>query len=70
MNYQYIQYLSGAIWLISLSISLIWIKRSNLDNPSKALWTFTVLLFPYLGSLAFIIVHRLSSRIPLNNTES
>ena len=68
MNYLIFQKLIFVIWFISLGISLIWIKQSSLDNLSKAVWTLIVLIFPYLGSLAFIIVHRLGSDSPIDKS--
>lgn len=63
-----IQNLIIVIWILSLSLSLIWIKNSNLENITKAVWVLIVLLIPILGSLAFIIVHRLGSRTPTNDS--
>ena len=55
------QILLFAIWIISVGITLIWIQRSNLDNLSKAVWALLVVIAPFLGSTAYIIVQRLGS---------
>jgi hypothetical protein len=68
MNFLIFQNLAFAIWIISLGITIIWIKRSSLDSHTKALWTLIVLIFPYLGSLAFIVVHRLESKTPADKS--
>lgn len=64
MNFQIIQTLGFAIWILSVVITLFWIQRSNLEDQTKAIWALTVLLIPILGAIAFIIVHRLAPSPP------
>jgi hypothetical protein len=64
MSFLHIQYFLFAVWLLSLGITLVWIQRGKLDPLTKAVWALIALLIPILGSLAFIVVHRLGSRQP------
>ena len=68
MNYMIIQNLVIVIWILSLSLSIVWIKNSSLENLTKAVWVLIVLIVPILGSIAFIIVHRLGSGPPTDKS--
>ena len=64
MSFLHLQYLGIVIWILSLGITLFRIQRSKVDQLTKAVWALIVLLIPFLGALAFIIVHRLGPESP------
>jgi hypothetical protein len=69
MNFLIIQNLAILIWIFSLGITLIWIKKSKLENLTKAVWVLIVLIVPILGSIAFIVIHRLGFKPTTNKTD-
>lgn len=51
-------------WLFSTGIGLYWlIKKRELSDTARAVWTFFMIVVPYLGPLIFMIA-TLNNRKP------
>lgn len=56
MEYLIIQLIVIGIWPILVLCALFTLRRAQLAEINKALWTFIIITIPLLGSLAFFIV--------------
>lgn len=44
------------LWPILAVLTILWIRRQNLPEPQRVLWTLVVLAIPVLGALAFFFL--------------
>jgi uncharacterized membrane protein len=44
-------------WLVLAILALVGLRRCQLDETARVLWVIVVLLVPFVGALAFFIVH-------------
>ena len=51
-------YILAAVWLGSVLLCLIWLRRSPAIGAERALWAAVILLVPFLGALAYLLVGR------------
>jgi hypothetical protein len=50
--------LIGLIALVIMVATIVDIINSNRDSEKKILWVLAVVLFPFMGTLAWILVSR------------
>ncbi|MEX2029675.1 MAG: PLDc N-terminal domain-containing protein [Anaerolineales bacterium] len=46
------------IWLLSVALCLVWLSRSDAEGTERAIWALAIVLVPFLGALAYLIVGR------------
>ncbi|MCS7289018.1 MAG: PLD nuclease N-terminal domain-containing protein [Roseiflexus sp.] len=44
------------LWLVLAVLAILRIRRQNLPEPQRVLWTLVVLAIPVLGALAFFFL--------------
>jgi cytochrome bd-type quinol oxidase subunit 2 len=44
-------------WLVLAILALLRLRRCQLDETARVLWVIVVALVPFVGALAFFIVH-------------
>lgn len=54
---QTVEFLILAGWLVLSIVALIRLRRCQLDETARILWVIVVVLVPFMGALAFFIVH-------------
>ena len=45
-------------WVLSVALCLVWLAHSDADGTERAIWALAIVLVPYLGALAYLIVGR------------
>lgn len=49
-------------WLLADILCLWWLAHSSMQGTERAIWVLVIVLFPFIGALAYVIVVRLGAR--------
>lgn len=57
-NFVYaLNYIVAIVWVLSISYSLIKLRNLEINPTAQALWGAVILLFPFVGVIAFLLVN-------------
>jgi uncharacterized membrane protein YhaH (DUF805 family) len=45
-----------SVWIILAVLSLVQLRRQNLNETARAIWAALIVVVPFLGAIAFFIV--------------